>query len=177
MPDQQDDQSDDHKGADNGSGDDHGDDQSQGDQNQTTAAQKKHWRDKALAAEAENKALKERLEKVEQGTAQTHATVQDLNLASTHGLKPEEIKFLKTLASSEGKTPEECLENETFKSYIETNRSKSRAKEAIPEPSTGIPVVGDKPFGALPKAEQRVNYAGAVDSLVNKARKNNRSVS
>lgn len=146
-------------------------------------AQKQHWREKAqkekearLAAEAKVKEYEERIAGVEKTSNETSNSVEEIKLRSEHGLDDLDLKILKGLAVGAGKKPHEMIEDEAFKEYQEGRKSKSRIKEAIPTPSTRVPVVGEKSFMELSPEERKQNYAKTTKALIDKAKNSNRSI-
>jgi len=90
------------------------------------------------------------------------------------GYSPEEISVVQKLADGESLT--EAAKNQTVQTVINGLRSARKKEEKIPEPSSRVPVFGDKSFSELPKEEKNKNYAKVVDELVKKARKTPRNL-
>lgn len=152
----------------------------------TTIEQKKKYKNLAIDPET-GKPYKKLLEEARASGSQTSAKVDevagqvtDMQLKSAHSLDDTDLMVLKGLASGAGKSAAEILndkESDAFKAF-ETYKAGKSAKvneaNAIPEPSTRVPVVDDKSFSELDQPTQQKHYAGTIDTLVNKARSGTR---
>ena len=138
--------------------------------------QKAHWRDKAQAAEAKAEEYKQKLAEVESRVSQVQTTTEALTLSTQFGLDAQDVKVLTSLAAGAGKTPEEMIDSDEFKTFREGKSNKRRDEDAIPEPSSRVAVVGDKSFSELPKADRQKNYAHTITKLVEKGRSRNRNI-
>lgn len=152
-------------------------------------ARKKYWRDKAVDPKT-GKTYKSLLEEQQQaGASETEkrvasvdAKITDMQLAKQYNLDDQDLRVVKGLASGAGKQVAEILANKesdeykTFETYQRGKTAKQVEDNAIPEPTSRVPVFGDKSFGELDTVDKKKNYTGAVDTLIKKARNTNRNL-
>lgn len=154
-----------------------------------TTEQKKKYRKLAIDPET-GKPYKKLLEEARAGnTDETRQQLQavdqkvnDMQLKSEHSLDDQDLMVLKGISSGAGKTPAEILSDKesqgfkAFETYRRGKTAKSVEDTVVPEPTTRVPVVGDKSFGELEQSEKPKHYSGTVDTLIKKARSSNRNL-
>lgn len=111
----------------------------------TTAAQKKHWREKhgKLAEDPRLKAVEKPVVKVEPkskpGTIDPDALraeiTDEIMTRQKHDLTPDELKKAKALMSVEGKSLSEIVEDTYFQGYLSANRATAAKEKARPDSS------------------------------------------
>lgn len=132
----------------------------------TLLAQKKHWQEKAKKLQAELEAKSEAPESPEKPPQED---IKEWVKASNQGFSEDEIDLARRLK------PElklsEALADETVTAAINGVRATKKAKDAIPEPSQKVAIVGDKSFHELPDAEKKAHYASVVEKALAKGKK------
>lgn len=144
-------------------------------------AKKQYWREKAEKEKAENENLKKRLDEATGNSGKALDIATDLQLKQQFNLDEQDLKVAKGLAAGSGKTVAEMLsdkESDGFKAFDTFQTGKTAKKSetnVISEPSSRVPVVGDKSFSELDDPDKKKNYTGSVDALIKKARSSNRN--
>lgn len=142
---------------------------------QTLLGQTKHWSAKAktLAAQVkpDDKTIKPNPVANEGDMGSLRADVEDLKterekrqFGHSHSLSPEETDRAFALAKGMGKKPTEILEDDFFKSGLQSLRDQQRAAGAIPGPSSRSPMVDGKSFSELKREDKIKNFDKFVAS-------------
>lgn len=88
------------------------------------------------------------------------------------GHSPDEIRVIKQLAG--GKPLTEAANDPVIKAAIEGVRASKKTAQAIPAPSSRVPMVNNKRFADLPKDEQKKHYAGTMEKMLGQAQQKTR---
>ena len=148
----------------------------------TLAAQKRHWRDKAVDP-VTGKTYQELLEEervkgkpqpepqkpqsqlpTADKDAERDFLLYNPNLISDIG--KEGIEEVFAFARGKGVRPEEALKSDGGKAIVETMRQKKRLAENTPSPSGGAPGgQPEKPFNALAPQEKKQGYQETIGKL------------
>ncbi len=144
-------------------------------QRDTLAAQKKHWKGKAidpatgkpyrdiLSARQESPANltppKPADVQLEGRVAKMETLEEKRDFGYRHKLSPEAVDNVFSYAQGRGKKPDEVLSDPFVKSGLSALQSQERTRNNVPGPSHRLATVEGKSFGQMSKDERRANFS------------------
>lgn len=144
---------------------------------ETLFAQKKHWREKAKAFEAEKQKLEDELKRREPSLKADNDESEsspeqkfDIGLVETKvdlrlsGFSPEEIRYMEAYAKGKGISLAEASKDPFVIAGVEKLREKQRSVDATPSPSSsgGLSFRG-KSFAEMSREERKEAFEATKD--------------
>lgn len=131
----------------------------------TSIQQKKYWRDKAKASDAERNALLEKIKEFEKSAKPLETKEGEIksndfdslvdNIEAIRELKSDELSEMRTVARELGVSdPVKYIKSKAGQAHLKEIRASRKIDDTTPSPSNRIPVFNGKPVSDILKSDK-----------------------